>query len=178
MKQEAAHDSSQIGEAPIVTVWPSIGAFSLGRWVGRMCSVRAGIGGFFTLGKLLAVATIPVSFLLYFWRLAPRVARRYTLTNRKIVIRRGLAGAERQAIGLLDFDSIEVRTLPGQEFLRSGDLVFRSASQDVFLLPGVPNPETFRQACLKAQMALASVAKVLDRQAGKAARSPATGSSA
>jgi hypothetical protein len=143
-----------------------------------MCSVRSGIGGFFTLGKLLAVATTPVSFLLYFWRLAPRLARRYTLTNRKIVIRRGLAGVDGQSIGLLDFDSIEVRTLPGQEFLRSGDLVFRLAGQTVFLLPGVPNAETFRQVCLKAQISLASVAKVLDRQAGQAARSPATSNSA
>ncbi|MDD4267634.1 MAG: PH domain-containing protein [Pirellulaceae bacterium] len=178
MRLDAAQDRPQIEEIPVITVWPSIGAFSLGRWVGRMCSVRAGIGGFFTLGKLLAVATIPVSFLLYFWRLAPRAARRYSLTSRRIVIRRGLAGADGRSIGLLDFDSIQVRILPGQEFLRSGDLVFRSAGQDLFLLTGVPNPETFRQACLKAQMALAGVAKVLDRQAEAAARSPAAGNSA
>lgn len=160
-----------------MTVWPSISASKLGRWVGRLCNVRAGIGGFFTLGKLLAVATIPLSFALYFWRVAPRVARRYTLTDRRVMIRQGLAGTEGDWIGLVEFDSIEVEILPGQEFFRSGDLVFRSNGQAVFRLPGVKDPETFRQICLKARLSLAGVADVLSRQSRRADESVAAGNS-
>ena len=30
----------ELGEVTIMTVWPSIGALGLGRWIGRMCGIR------------------------------------------------------------------------------------------------------------------------------------------
>lgn len=178
MQYETARTTPEIDELPVVTVWPSIAAFPLGRWVGRMCGLRLGFGRFFTLGKLLAVATIPVSLAVYFWRVAPWVARRYSLTDRRLIIRQGLSGAEGPSIGLLDFDSIGVETLPGQEFLRAGDLVFQSDGLPVFRLSGVQHPETFRQLCLKTRLSLASVAEVLHRQNTQVEKPATTGSSA
>lgn len=150
-----------LGEAPVMTVWPTIGALSLGRLIGSLSGNRAGYG-FFTLGKLLALATIPLSLCVYAWQLMPFVCRRYTITNRRIVIRKGLGAVEDRWISLDEFDSIEIRTLSGQEWLRSGNLIFRHGETELLCLPGVPRPQQIRQVCLKAQRALTSVRKVIE----------------
>ena len=63
-----------------MTIWPTIGAIAPGRWVGQLSGLRLG-WGFFTLGKLFALATIPVSLVVFCWQLLPGVCRRYVLTN-------------------------------------------------------------------------------------------------
>ncbi len=157
---------SSSAEITAMTVWPSIAAFPLGRKVGQLCGISAGCGKFFTLGKLMAILTIPLSLALFFWRLAPGVARRYVLTDRRVVVRKGLgAEVEAASVGLRDFDSIQVEVLPGQAFLRAGDLKFLSHGQEVLRLRGVQHPEGFRQACLRGQSALATVSQALARQA-------------
>jgi hypothetical protein len=142
-------------ETTIMTVWPTIGATTLGRWVGRLCGVRLGLG-FFTLGKLLALATIPLSLAVFIWQLLPVVCRRYSLTSRRIVVQKGLNAVEGPAIALDEFDSIEVVIRSGQDWLHSGELVFQRGGREVFRLSGVSRPEVFRQVCLKAQKALLS----------------------
>ena len=154
----------------IMTVWPGIGSMALGRWVGRLAGNRLGYG-FFTLGKLLALATIPVSLAVYFWRLMPGACRRYTLANRRLIIQRGLTAKDGPSIGLDEFDSIEVAVLPGQDFLHAGDLVFQRAGKEVFRLCGVSRPEAFRQVCLKARNALLGGRQVRQQQAAGAAPS-------
>lgn len=140
-------------ESPVMTVWPGIGSMPAGRWVGQASGNRIG-RGFFTLGKLWALATIPVSLLVYLWRLMPGRCRRYALTDRRVIVRLGLTAKEGPSIALDQFDAIEVAVLPGQEWLHAGDLVFRREGKEVFRLPGVSRPEGFRRACLKAQNAL------------------------
>jgi hypothetical protein len=164
---------SSATDTTAMTVWPSIAAFPLGRMVGQLCGVSAGIGKFFTLGKLMALATIPISLSLFFWRLAPVVARRYCLTDRRVAILKGLGGVPGESISLEDFDAIEVEILTGQTFLRAGDLVFRSAGKEVFRLPGVQHPEGFRQACLRGQQALVAVGRVVAEQASEQPDTPA-----
>jgi hypothetical protein len=168
MPDSQSQSESLLPEINAMTVWPSIAAFPLGRKVGQLCSISAGVGKFFTVGKLMALVTIPVTLVLYFWRLAPGVARRYVLTNRRIVIQNGLGGVDAEAIGLEEFDSIAVETLTGQEFLRAGDLVFLASGKEVFRLPGVQHPQGFRHACLRGQAALASVRQVVDSQSRQA----------
>ena len=58
---------SETSEKKIMTVWPGIGSMSLGRWVGGLAGSRLGYG-FFTLGKLLALVTIPLSLVVYLLR--------------------------------------------------------------------------------------------------------------
>jgi hypothetical protein len=144
-------------------VWPAIGALPAGRFVGRLCASRLGVRGF-TLGKLLALATIPVSLTVFAWQLLPVVMRRYCLTDRRIIVQKGLGRAEERAIGLDQFDALEIQLLPGQEWLHCGDVVFLCGGREVFRLPGVPRPQTFRELCLKQRNTLLAVRDVLRQQ--------------
>ena len=152
------------GEVDSMTIWPTIGSYALGRTVGKLSANRIG-WGFFTLGKVLALVTIPISLVAFAWRLLPFVARRYTLTNQRVVVQKGLSKTEERSIGLDQFDAIEVRVTPGQEFFHAGDLIFKRGSEEVLTLSGVSRPEPFRQVCLKTQTALLSVRAVLEQQA-------------
>lgn len=147
-----------------MTVWPTIGATEAGRLVGRLAAIRIGLGSFFTLGTILAVATIPISLAVFAWQLMPVVCRRYTLTDRRIIIRKGLSAVDEASVELDQFDVIEVQVLSGQKWHRSGDLVFRQDGTEVFRLRGVSRPEVFRQVCLKVQDALISVRRVVQEQ--------------
>ena len=163
MTQPASKPSLQPAERTSKVVWPAIGATGLGRFVGRLCAIRLGVGGV-TLGKLLAVATIPISLAVFVWQLLPVVMRRYCLTNRRIIIQKGLTRVEESSIGLDQFDALEIRLLPGQEWLRCGDVVFLCGGQEAFRLAGVPRPQTFRELCLKQRNTLLSVREVLRQQ--------------
>jgi hypothetical protein len=155
-------------EATVMVVWPTIAATAAGRLVGRWSAIQTGPGGFFTLGKLLALATIPVSLAVFGWQLMPYVCRRYLLTNRRIIIQAGLSAVEDASIRLDGYDSIDVEILPGQEWHHAGDLVFRRGGTELFRLSGVSRPETFREVCLKTRTAMLTVRNVLQQQAGAA----------
>jgi hypothetical protein len=159
---------SEASQTKIMTVWPGIGSMALGRWVGVLAGNRLGFG-FFTMGKLLALATIPVSLTVYLWRLMPFACRRYTLTNQRLIIQRGLTAKDGPSIGLDEFETIAVALSRGQDWLHSGDLVFQREGREVFRLRGVSRPEAFRQVCLKARNALVSGRQVQRQQASIAA---------
>jgi hypothetical protein len=155
---------SELAEVTCRVVWPTIGATRAGRFVGRAGAVRLGFGDFFTLGKLLALATIPIALVVFAWQLMPRVCRRYALSNRRIIIRKGLLPVDERWIGLDEFDSVDVEILPGQEWLHAGDLVFKHAGNEVLRLAGVSRPDVFQDVCRTAQAALLSVRNVVERQ--------------
>jgi hypothetical protein len=144
--------------------WPSIGATRLGQWLGRLIDVKVARGRLLSPAPLLAALTIPVSLGLYIWKLMPGVYRRYRLTDRRIVVDRGLRLVEERGLGLEEFDSIEIVVLPGQQWLRCGEVVFRCRGREVFRLSGVPRPIPFREVCLKAQTAFLAVRQVLQEQ--------------
>jgi hypothetical protein len=152
---------AQVGEATIMIVWPSVAATGLGRFFGRLYGIRAGVG-FVTVGNLTALASIPIMLPLYLLRKFPLWITRYRLTNRRVIIERGIGGQIQQFVDLDRFDEIEVVVRPGQEWYPAGDLVFRRGAIDTFLLPGVQRPETFRQTCLKARQAYVGVRKAME----------------
>jgi len=154
----------EIDEIDAMTVWPTIGATSAGRLVGRLAAIRLGLGGFFTLGTALAVATIPLSLAVYAWQLLPFLCRRYTVTNRRIIVKTGYRGVERQSIDLDALEAIDVEILPGQQWLHAGELILRRGGAEAVRLSGVSRPEVFRQVCLKARNALMSVREVCRQQ--------------
>ena len=164
MAQPASSPRLEPGETASKVVWPTIGATRCGRLVGRLSAIRLGVGSFFTLGKLFAVATIPISLAVFVWQLLPVVMRRYCLTNRRLIVQRGLARGEERSIGLDQFDALEIHLLAGQEWLRSGDVVFLRGGQEVFRLAGVPRPQTFRELCLKQRTTVLAVRDVLRQQ--------------
>ncbi len=152
---------AQEREAVVMTIFPSMAETSLGQALGQLYQNRAGIGSVFTLGNLAALATIPVALALYVFRLAPWNLTRYQLTNRRIVVQRGLTCQEDRAVALDRFDQIDVEVLPGQEWYPAGNLVFRHGQIETFRLTGVPRPNVFRQTCLKARQAFVGVRDAL-----------------
>jgi hypothetical protein len=156
---------AELDELDAMTVWPTIGAYPLGRLVGRLSANQIGIGGFFTLGKVWALVTIPISLAVFCWQLMPYICRRYTLTNRRVIIRRGLQPLDVKWIDLDGFDDIEIEILPGQEWLHAGELIFKRGETEVLRLSGVSRPEVFRQVCVNTQNALLSVRKIVEQQA-------------
>jgi hypothetical protein len=140
-------------EVTIMTVFPTMGASPLGRLIGRLCGNRIGVG-FFTLGKLFALALIPLALALFFFRLAPGVMTRYRLTNRRVIVQKGLTAVDERWVDLDRFDAIDIEVLPGQEWFPAGDLIFRQGAIETFRLAGVSRPDTFRHTCLSAQRAV------------------------
>jgi hypothetical protein len=162
-----------ISEATIATIWPSLGATAYGRWWGRRFANSVGLTVFgvpLTIGRLMAVASIPFILPLYFHMLVPRLpgivfgwpngaCRRYRLTNRRVIIEQPFGGGEQQSVSLDRFDTITLEVLPGQEWYPAGDLIFRNGAIETLRLAGVPHPEPFRQTCLKARQGYAGVRK-------------------
>ena len=158
-------------EATIMTTWPSLGAFGIGRWWGRLYRISAGITLFgipLTIGRLIALLSIPFILPPYFLTLLPYspLCRRYRLTNRRVLVERPYSGQEEQSVSLDRFDSIETEILPGQEWYPAGDLVFRKGDIETFRLAGVPHPESFRRTCFKAHQVFVGVQEA--RKAGTA----------
>ncbi len=142
--------SPETREVTVMTVFPTLGAFASGRLIGRLCGIQAGVG-FFTIGKLMALLLIPVAIGLFVFSLLPGVITRYRLTNRRVVVQRGVKPVDDRWVDFDRFDTIEVEVLPGQEWFPAGDLIFRNGAVETFRLAGVSRPETFRHTCLAAR---------------------------
>ena len=158
---------SELGEVTNMVHWPSIARFALGRFHGRLYAIRLGFGHIFTLGKLFVLLTIPGALGLYFVRVAPFFAVRYRLTNRRMIIERGMKYTEVQSVSLDGFDEIEIQVLSGHAWYWAGDLVFKRSGTETFRLAAVVRPETFRQTCLKARNSFVGVQQILEREAAR-----------
>jgi hypothetical protein len=158
----------QTEERPVMTVWPCVCIYPTGRFLGRLYAIRWPDLYIFRLGHLLALLAIPHSLVLYFCRVLPWIGRRYQLTNRRIIVQKGLHRVEDRSLALDGFDAIRIEVLPGQEWYDAGDLVFWQQGHEVFRLPGVSRPEAFRQTCLKSHLAYLGVKQVLAQQRASA----------
>ncbi|MFL5245851.1 MAG: PH domain-containing protein [Gemmataceae bacterium] len=133
----------QTAEAIIREVWPSVTTSS----------------GIATLGEKLirSIILAPLGWMLmlpiYFFKVLPFVARRYTLTNRRIMVRRGLRPAPTHEVALADIDEVRLDRASANRFFRSATLEILSKGQVALTLPGVPDPESFRAAIRNACMA-------------------------
>jgi hypothetical protein len=170
---------AQLKEVTVMAVWPSLSATGFGRFWGRLFALDVGFRLFgvpITLGRLIALASIPVMVPLYFLMRLPRFPLvligwrnpwcwQYRLTNRRLVME-NLFGGEIKSVALDRFDAIDVVVEPGQAWFKAGDLVFRQGQVETFRIWGVPRPETFRQTCLKAQQSFVGVQQA--RAAGAA----------
>src|SRR4051812_28169456 len=143
----------------IMTVWPSNAAYGIGRFLGGLYAQRFPDVYIFRIGNLFALLSIPVALAIYFYRIAPFVGKRYTVTNRRVLVQRGIQAKEDRGVDLDRFDSVQLDILPGQAWYNAGDLVFKLGAVETFRLEGVSRPESFRQVILKARMAHAGVKK-------------------
>ena len=147
----------ELGEVTVMTIWPSIGGTPAGRALGRLYEIRLGLGDILTVGNLIALASIPVALGLFALKFAPFICRRYRLTNRRLIVEKGLQPADERSVDLDDFDAIDLDILPGQAWYPVGELIFRRGPIETLRLSGVSRPETFRQTCLKAQRSFVGV---------------------
>jgi hypothetical protein len=83
-------------------------------------------------------------------KFAPFVCERYTLTNQRLMIQRGLKPSPIEELKLEEID--EVRLDPGSvdAFYHTGTLEVIRKGQVAMRLPGTPEPEGFRHAIINA----------------------------
>lgn len=156
-----------VAEATVMTVWPSVASTSAGQALGRLYRLKGGVGPL-SIGRLALLATIPVGLMLYLSMRLPWAIRRYRLTNRRVLIERGINPRIEQYVDLDRFDAIDVVVNPGQEWYAAGDLVFRRGPIETLRLAGVSRPESFRQTCLKTRQSYVSVAAAQGEAVGAA----------
>jgi Bacterial PH domain len=96
------------------------------------------------------IVLAPVGWLLlgplFAKKLLPFISRRYTLTNRRLMIQHGLKPSPVQEVQLRDIDDVRLVDSSRDSFYRSGTLEVLSGGKVVLTLPGVPEPEGFRRA--------------------------------
>lgn len=150
-----------------MTVWPSVASTGLGRWLGRLYRIRGGLGPV-SVGRLALLATVPLGLMLYLSMRLPWAIRRYRLTNRRVIVERGVNPVVEQYADLDRFDAIDVVVRPGQEWYAAGDLVFRRGPVETLRLVGVSRPESFRHTCLEARQGYVAVAALQPQPVGAA----------
>src|SRR5262249_15583908 len=153
----------ELDEAVIRTVWPTVALYSGAANLGRV------------LMKTIVLA--PLAWLLlarpFFVRVTPSLARPYTLTNRRLLIQKGMRLVPKEEIPLSDIDDVRVVENANSLFYRSADLEIISKGQVAMTLKAVPSAESFRQAILNACKAWvpgkAATGKFIPASAGKSA---------
>ena len=135
--------SPQRGEALIRETWPGV------EDVPGLAGLAHTLMRTYILAPLAWVLLLP----LYFKKVLPFVAKRYTVTNRRVMIRRGLKPTPTHEVALTDIDRVEIVPDANSDFYRAGTLEIMSQGKVALRLPGVPEPESFRHAIVNAYKA-------------------------
>jgi hypothetical protein len=156
----------EVAEALIREEWPSVAVFSGPASLGRIliCSIA--------LAPLGWMLLLPV----YFLKILPFIAKRYTLTNRRLMIRRGLKPVPSHEVALCDIDEVRVRKDANSAFYRAGSLEIISKGRSVLTIPGVPEPDSFRLSILNSAKAWAPGKTAAPIQTAKEATEAASAS--
>jgi hypothetical protein len=133
----------QLDEARIRLIWPSVAAYP----------AVASLGRALTRTIVLAPLAWLIMAPLYFMKVAPGLARRYTLTNRRLMIQKGWKLTPSHQIALADIEGVRIAPDANSSFFRAATLEIISKGQVVLRLPGVPGPEAVRHAILNATTA-------------------------
>jgi len=131
----------QVAEAMIREVWPTVMSVSSG---------VAKLSAKLMRSVFLAPLGWKLNALLFGRKFAPLLCQRYTLTNRRLMVRRGWKPTPVQEVPLTDIDDVQLIADSYDAFYRSGDLNVLSGGKEVLKLVGVPEPESFRQSILNA----------------------------
>jgi hypothetical protein len=108
------------------------------------------------LGRMLnrSIIGAPLAWALlippYFAKVMPFLAKRYTITNRRVMIRRGLRPHPTHEVPLAEIEDVHIRKDADSDFYREGTLEIMSNGKSALTLEGVPEPESFREAILNA----------------------------
>jgi uncharacterized membrane protein YdbT with pleckstrin-like domain len=141
----AASVSLPVTERIIREVWPSVTVVPAAAALGKSL-IRSII-----LAPLGWMLLLPI----YFLKILPFLAKRYTLTNRRLMIQRGLKPKPSHEVALSEIDDARIVESTIDTFYRSATLQALSGGKVALQLPGVPDPESFRHAILDARAAWA-----------------------
>jgi hypothetical protein len=148
--------SPQLGEAIIRDVWPSVAAHAGPASLARACysTIILAPIGWFVLAPF------------YFMKLAAIIpgmsglATRYRLTNRRLMVCKGLKPIPEKEVSLDKIKDVKLVTDANSEFFVAGTLeIIDTNGQTVLSLPGVREPESVRHAILQASAAWGPVLK-------------------
>jgi hypothetical protein len=131
----------QLGEAMIREVRPGV----VDTW-----AAAAVLGEKLIRSIILAPAGWAVLAPLYFRRIMPFLCKRYTLTNQRLMIQRGLKPRPVQSIPLAEIDEVRFDHHSYNSFFLTGTLEIISKGEVKLRLTGVPEPESFRHALVNA----------------------------
>jgi hypothetical protein len=146
----------QVGEAIIREVWQSVAAYPGPAGLARACNrsiILAPLGW-------LVIAPFYFKKLLAFLPGLSGLATRFRLTNRRLMVCKGLRPVPEKEVPLDRIKDVKLVTDANSEFYYSGTLeVIDDAGQTALTLPGVREPESVRQAILQAAAAWGPVLK-------------------
>jgi hypothetical protein len=141
----------QLGEAVIRDIWPSVAANSAAAAFARACyksTIFAPIG-WLALAPLYFKKLLAVPF--PFGPGISSMAERYRLTNRRLMICKGMRPVPTQEIPLNQIHDVVIEKDANSEFFYSGTLIIRDANgRTLMTLPGVREPESAQQHILQA----------------------------
>src|SRR5262249_38080574 len=116
----------QSGEAMIRELWPSVArrpaVAGLGKMLNELGGKVARTGILFPIGLLIAAAGWMLMAPFYFSKVMPFLAQRYTLTNRRLMIRRGWKAKPSHEVALADIDDVRVVKDANSDFFMAGNL--------------------------------------------------------
>lgn len=131
------------GESIIRVAWPSLAAYPAVATLGRK----------FILSWVLAPLGWGLMLPFYFLKVLPGLGTRYKVTNRRVMIQRGMRPAMSQEVLLEAIDEVRFVRDANSDFFRAATLEIVSGGQVKMTMPGVPEAEAFRHAILNACMA-------------------------
>lgn len=132
-------------ERRIRVIWPTVARVPAVAAIGKMLNntiILAPLGWLFMSG-------------IYFLKVLPFFAVRYSLTDKRIAILRGWKGVTRMAVALGDIDDVQLDKDSIDQFFRSADLEIISGGKVEMVLKAVPDAESFRHMILDARNAWA-----------------------
>ena len=127
-----------VAEAQIREVYPSVASIP----------AVAGLGKMLMFTYVLAPVAWVVMAGAYFGKLAPFLMRRYTITNRRVMIKAGWAGKPIKEVALDQIDDVRLVRDGNTDFFRAANIEIIGNGQTLMTLLGVPDPESYRHAIL------------------------------
>lgn len=143
-----------VNEALIRETWPSVASVPPVAALGRaLTQLAARLANTVILLPLAVLVVLPAWLLMapfYFRKVLPFLATRYAVTNRRVMIQRGMNPSSAREVELSAIDEVRIQRDGNSDFFLTGTVEIISNGSVALTLPGVKEPESFRHAIINA----------------------------